>query len=592
MYIRQPIVATLGHVDHGKTTLLDCIRGSAIAKKEAGGITQHIGATEIPLDTIKKISEDFIKKLNLKLTIPGLLIIDTPGHEAFTNLRKRGGSIADIAILVVDINEGFKNQTREALAILKQFKVPFIVAANKIDMIKGWSPQKTNSFLESYSKQSDFVKSTLDEMLYKIVISLADFGINSERFDKIEDYTKQVAIVPTSGKTGEGIAELLMLLTGLSQKYLENNLKNELTDSCKGSIIEVKEEKGLGKTLDIILYNGKLKQGDTIVVAGINGPIVTKVKAILKPAPLKELREKGQFISVHEIYAAAGAKIAAPNLDEAIAGMQFESAEKKEKIEEIKKRLQEEIKEIIISTENEGIILKSDSVGALEALIELLKGTNTPIRKANISDVNKTDVVEAKQMKEKNPTLSVILAFNVKIPKDVESFALENGVTILSADIIYKLVENYQRWKYQIIEDLRKKELESITTPSKFRILPGYIFRQNNPAIFGVDILAGKIKTGQTFIKVNNENVGKIKEIQKDKNAISEAVEGDSVAVAMPDINIGRNVREGDILYSEMNEEDYRKIRDGLKKYLSTKEIETMKEILEIKRKQNPLWGL
>jgi translation initiation factor 5B len=592
MATRQPIITILGHVDHGKTTLADKIRGSAVAKHEAGAITQHIGATEIPISAIKHISGKLLEKMNIKLTIPGILIIDTPGHEAFTNLRKRGGSIADLAIVVVDINEGFKAQTREIVAMLKQLKVPFVLAANKIDLIPGWIPRQNSPFLESLDEQTDVVKEDVDEKIYKLVISLADFNINSERFDRVDDYTKQVAVIPTSGITGEGIPELLMVISGLAQKYLENKLQIKEGSPAKGTVLEVKDEKGLGKTIDVIIYDGELKQGDTIVVAGIDEPIVTKVRALLKPAPLKELKEKGQFQPIKSVSAAAGVKISAPGLDNAVAGMSLQAASSDEEIEHIKKAMSEEVKQIIISAEHEGVIIKADTIGALEAMIDIFRKINVPIKRANIGDINKNDIVEAHRMGEKNPVLGVILAFNVAISKEIAAFADEHKVKIFSSDVIYTIHESYARWKAQTEEEMRRKELETITTPAKIRLLPSYIFRQSNPAVIGIEIIAGKIKAGERLIKQNGEKICEIKEIQKEKESVSEASAGESVAISLPGITIGRNLKGNETLYSEITIKDFHKIKGGLKKYLSGQEIDVLKEIIEIKRKEEPLWGV
>jgi translation initiation factor 5B len=311
--IRQPIVSVLGHVDHGKTTLLDKIRQTAVTAKEAGGITQAIGATEIPIGTIKEICGDLLEKLKIQITIPGLLFIDTPGHEAFTSLRKRGSSIADLAILVVDVKEGFQEQTDESLEFLKQFKTPFAIAATKMDKVDGWVDQKSSSFLESLSKQPTFVKEKIDNSIYRLVTQLAERGFDSERFDRVTDFKKNIAIIPCSGLTGEGIAELLMVLTGLSQQFLKQEL--EVTKGIgRGSILEVKELRGLGTTIDVILYDGEIKRGDWLIIGG-KEPIVTRIKALLQPPVLKELRVEKQFNNIDSVSAAAGVKIAAPGLE-------------------------------------------------------------------------------------------------------------------------------------------------------------------------------------------------------------------------------------------------------------------------------------
>ncbi len=547
MKTRQPIIAVVGHIDHGKTTILDKIRGTTVAKREAGAITQHVGASEIPIETIKKICGTLLSKTSFNFTIPGLLAIDTPGHEAFTNLRKRGGSISDLAILVVDINEGFKAQTREAISILKQFKVPFVIAANKIDLISGWQSQKTFSFAKSFKSQREHVQQELDNQIYRMVISLSDYGIESERFDRIEDYTKKVAIIPVSGLTGEGIGELLMIITGLAQKFLEKKLKIQVEGPAKGSILEVKEIKGLGKTIDVILYDGVLKAGDTIVVGGVDGPIVTKVRAILKPSPLKELREKGQFQSVKKVSAAAGIKISAPNLEGAVAGMSLQVANTKEEIEKIKEMFQKELKEILFEKKEEGVIIKTDSVGAIEALKGMFKQINLPINKAGIGVVTKSDVVEAKLMKEKNNLYGVIFAFNVQIPKDIKQLAKDDGIKIFSADIIYTLFEKYKEWKQQQIEEERKIAYEKLVWPGKVKILKGYVFRQSNPAVVGVEVL-GRIKTKVRLVNKNGKEIGSIKEIQNEGKAVSEAKSGEKVAISIPKATVGRTIHEGDEL--------------------------------------------
>jgi translation initiation factor eaIF-5B len=342
--LRQPIVVVLGHVDHGKTTLLDKIRGTALVKREPGEMTQEVGASFVPKSVIESLAQPLRKVINVKLEIPGLLFIDTPGHELFANLRRRGGSVADFAILVVDIVEGFQKQTYESVQILRERKVPFVVAANKIDRIPGWKPQDTSSVLLSLDKQSPQVRDLLDQYVYKLVVQLAEVGFNSERFDRIKDFTKYVAIVPVSGKTGEGIAELLALIAGLAQAYMKGKLKYA-EGPARGVVLEVKEEPGVGHTIDVILYDGMLRKNDQFVLAGLNGPIVTKVRSIFVPRPLSDIRfAKTELTAIDEIQAAAGVKISAPGLEEALAGSPLIVANNDAEVEPAKKQIEEEIK--------------------------------------------------------------------------------------------------------------------------------------------------------------------------------------------------------------------------------------------------------
>ena len=320
MKLRSPIAVVLGHIDHGKTALLDAVRGTGVQLREEVGITQHIGASFLPTEVIEDLAEELVEKFNIKLTIPGILVLDTPGHEAFFNLRARGGAVADFAVLVVDVVRGFQTQTYECINLLRSRRVPFLVAANKIDLIPGWRPSGSRSFLKAIDLQEDYVRRMLDERIYELMGELSGAGFNSERFDRVRDFTKTVAIVPTSAKTGEGVAELLVVLAGLAQQYLKKRLTVS-EGEAKGVVLEVKEETGLGTTIDVILYDGIIRQGDTIIIGGIKKPIITKVRSLLQPKPLDEIRDpREKFFKIKEITAAAGIKIAAPNLEETVAG--------------------------------------------------------------------------------------------------------------------------------------------------------------------------------------------------------------------------------------------------------------------------------
>jgi len=584
--IRKPIVVFLGHVDSGKTSLQDFIRKSTMIEREAGLITQHIGASTVPIETISRICGKLIDQSKSKMNLPGLLFIDTPGHAAFSSLRKRGGSLADIAILVVDINEGFMPQTIESVKILMEQKTPFIIAANKIDLVPGWTKTE-GGILQEISKQSENTQKIIQNKIYEIVGSLSKFNIQSERFDRLDDYTKQIAIIPTSAKTGEGMAELLMVLTGLTQKYLSENLECDKSSQAKGTVLEVKEEKGLGTTLDVIIYDGCLKKGDSIVIGGIDKPIITKVKALLEPAPLSEIRDKkSKFKQSQQVYAAVGVKISAVDIEDVIAGMPIRSCTKQD-IKKVSQEIQKEVSEVVIETEKEGVIVKSDALGSLEALSKLLKDEGIVIRKAGIGNISKNDIASAESSFEKDPINSAILGFNVQLQEGVSS----KKINIFTNDVIYRLIEEFKKWQIQKKKNLEMQQLEGITMPAKFEILTGYVFRQNNPAIVGVDILSGEIKTGMHVMNAQGKTISEIKAIQHEQDSITKAEKGKQVAVSLPNVTVGRQIHEGDILYSAIIESEFRKLKD-LKKLLTPQDIEVLKEIAEIKRKDNPVWGI
>ncbi|MEM5772935.1 MAG: translation initiation factor IF-2 [Candidatus Aenigmatarchaeota archaeon] len=555
--IRSPIIVTVGHIDHGKTSLLDKIRGTAVTRLEPGMITQHMGASYIPIETLKKICGTLIKNLKIEVQIPGLLFLDTPGHAAFITLRRRGGAVSDLAILVIDITEGFQEQTDESLAVLKEFKTPFVVAATKIDKIPGWYPYPNSCFLESFKLQSENVKEELEKNVYKLVSQLAERGFNSERFDRIEDFRKQVAIVPCSGITGEGIPELLIVLAGLSQQFLKDRLK--LSEFAKGTVLEVKETVGFGTTIDVILYDGKIARGDYLVVGG-KEPVVTKIRALLRPRPLQELRVEKQFESVEEVSASAGIKIAAPGLENVIAGSPIVVVKNEKEIEEAKRSVQTEVEEVQFLKKIDGIVIKADTLGSLEALIKLLNEEGIPIRKAEVGHVTKQDVIEAESVDDK--LRKVILAFNVEALEEAKNLARDLKIEIFRNNIIYKLIEDYKEWVLKAKEREIEEKLSKVTRPCEILILKGCVFRSSNPAIFGVEVKKGLLKPGALMKKKDGKIVGKIKEIQREGQTIPEAKKGDKVAVSMEEPIVGRHINEGDILLSVISEEEMKILKE------------------------------
>ena len=592
MPVRQPIVCVLGHVDTGKTLLLDKIRKTSVQAREAGGITQHIGASFFPVDTLKQLVGPLLSMVKGEIEIPGLLVVDTPGHEAFTNLRKRGGSVADIAILVIDVLKGFEAQTYECLEILKARKTPFLVAANKIDRIPGWKSYPDTPFLKSYQTQGRYVREDLDNRLYSIIGVFSRLGFRADRFDRIKDFTKTVAIVPTSAKTGEGVTELLMVLVGLTQQYLKKRLQTT-EGPAKGTVLEVKEEPGLGLTLNVIVYDGVLRRDDLIVVGGKEKPIVTRVRAILVPKPLDEIRDpRDRFSSVEAVSAAAGVKIAAPDLEGALAGAPLYAVGEGENVDEYVRLVSEEIERIRIATDVDGVVLKADTLGSLEAIAENLQRNNVPIRLADVGEVSKRDIVEAAVVKEHEPLYGVILAFNVRVLPDAEEEAEIKGVQIFKINIIYHLMDDYLSWLKAQKEAEIEDEFARLVKPGKLRVLEGYVFRRAKPAIFGVEVLAGKIKPRLVLVRAEDgKEVGEIQQIQEKGEALPEAGAGMQVAISMDKPVVGRHVFEKDVLYVKVPEEHAKLLLSEFVDKLTVEEQETLKEYVEIMRKKTAFWA-
>ncbi len=571
-FIRSPIICLLAHVDHGKTSLLDSIRGTAVAKKEAGGITQMIGASYVSREDIDAIAKDLAARMKVTLRIPGLLFIDTPGHEAFGNLRDRGGSIADLVILLVDVNQGFQPQTVESIKILKQYKTPFVVAANKIDAVSGWKSHKTTSFMESYNQQPEYARNALDEKIYGLMGKISEHGFDSERFDKVTDFTKQIAIIPVSAKTREGLSELLVLIAGLSQRFLGESLEIDENGRGKGSVMEVKEEKGLGTTVDVILYDGILRKNDDIAYMTADGVRKTKVRGLLLP----NLGGGEKYRNVDSVVAAAGVKIYAPGLEGALPGSPLEAVQDFEKDAAA---IEAQFRNIIFEKKDElGVVLKADSLGSVEALLKLLAAEGIPVKEAAVGHVTRKDVIAAGAVAKQDAFIGVVLGFNVSILEEAALESKNSGTPIISSDIVYRLVDNYKEWAKERRERLKKESLQTLTWPGKLKVLEGYVFRASKPAVFGVEVLSGRIKSGYRLMKRSGEVVGEIREMQREKEKVAEASPGDQLALSCDGIAIGRNVAEGDVLYTYMILDEVKKW-DGQLHMLSGPERELFAEI-------------
>ena len=592
MPTRQPIVCVLGHVDTGKTSLLDELRKTSVQAREAGGMTQHIGASFFPVETLKQLIGPYISSFKTGIEIPGLLIVDTPGHEAFTNLRRRGGSVADIAILVVDILKGFEAQTLECIEILKARKTPFIVAVNKIDRIPGWKPQQSTPFLKSYSLQNSFVQEDFNNRLYQVMGEFSRLNFKTDRFDHIRDFTINIALVPTSAKTGEGLSELVMVLVGLTQQFLKKRLQT--TDgAAKGSILEVKEEPGLGLTLNAIVYDGTLHRDDLIVVGGKNGPISARVRTILVPKPLDEMRDpRDKFTSVECVYASAGVKIVAPDLDGALAGAPLFAVPEGEDVAKYCDLITEEIGRIRITKEIDGVIVKADTLGSLEAMAEILKANNVQVRIADIGDISKRDVIEASVVKTRQPLVGAILAFGVRVLPDAEIEAEASGVKIFKDPIIYNLIDNYLEWAKNKREAKSEAEFEALVKPGKLTVLPNCIFRRAKPVVLGVEVLGGRIKPKVSLLRAeDNSDLGEVDQIQDQGKAVGEAKVGMQVAISMDKPVAGRHVFERDVLYVKVPEADAKKLLTSHMDDLTGEEQELLKEFVAFMRKKTLFWA-
>jgi len=587
---RQPIVAVLGHVDHGKTSLLDHVRSlgeqsrSSVMDREAGGITQHIGATEVPSDVLNRLCAPLLG--GKTFDSPGLLFIDTPGHHSFSSLRSRGGSLADIAILMVDIMEGCRPQTKESLRILKQSKTPFVVAANKVDRIHGWDAEDGRSMAISMRGQSKESLGLFDQRYWELVGQFAEEGFNLERYEKIKDFTKEIAMVPISAREGEGIQDLLAVVIGLAERYLSDQL-TDVDGSGEATVLEMKEERGLGKTLDLILHRGSIRNGDEIVLVSDRGGISTHVKGLFSPRGMSEMRDAGdRWDNTEAAYAAAGVKISAPSLDGVLVGTTLRVVNSDEE-RSAAIALADQEANLSIELDEEGVCIKSDTVGGLEALAKELREVGVPIREASIGKVSRRDVRSAEASSD--PLHRIIMAFSTEILEEAEDeiSSSEAGVKHIGSDIIYRILEEREEWVEARKNELEEESREIVVYPGRIMLLPDHTFRVSKPAVVGVRVLAGRVHIGQGLLKDGNR-VGRIKSIRSGQESLKEARQGAEVAISVDGVTVGRQIEEGDILLVDIPESHARKLR---KLEMTPVEEEVYEELLSIHRKNDHFWG-
>ena len=593
--IRAPIACILGHIDHGKTSLLDYIRGTVVQKREAAGITQHIGASYFPIQDIKeflkKSKQEFAEK---DIKLPGILVVDTPGHAAFLNLRKRGGAVADIAILVIDVTAGTMPITWESVRILRERKTPFVIAANKIDRISGWKSKNDADFLDVYNTQKPHVKDFLDEKLLQIGTNFLEEGFKGiDRYDKIKDFTKKIAIVPTSAKTGEGISTLLLILMGLVQQFLTPNLKFS-EGAAKGVVLEVKKEKGQGKTMDILIYDGIIRKGDEFIVGGLEKPIKSKVRALLIPKPLDEIRDPRQkFDSEDFISAAAGVKILAPNIDDVVAGSPFKGIGDPSEEEIVYKEIEEEVQAIRIRTEKAGVVLKADTLGSLEALVSFFTKNGVKISVADVGPIKKEDVMNANIVKDFDPYSATVLGFNIPILPDAQEQANIDNIRIFTNNVIYRLLEDYIEYAETRKAEDTAKALSELVLPAKIKMLPDFIFRNSDPAVFGVYIEVGTLYPKVPLITNTGKRVRRVHQIQDKGQTIEKANKDSEVAISIRGIEIGRDIGKDETLFVNVPESHVRQLMGKFIDELTTDQKQALKEYIKLKRThEHPWWGM
>lgn len=585
------------------TKLLDKIRQTNVQGGEAGGITQQIGATYFPSEAIQQKTACLNASGKIEIKVPGLLIIDTPGHESFTNLRSRGSSLCNIAILVVDIMHGLEPQTLESLRLLKDRKTPFIVALNKVDRLYGWKATPNGPFRKSLKAQPSHTQAEFKDRVAKTIVAFAEQGLNAKLYYENKNFSKYVSLVPTSAVTGEGIPDLLALLVGLTQSRMTEKLMYLSELEC--TVLEVKVIEGLGTTIDVVLSNGVLHEGDRIVVMGLEGPIVTNVRALLTPQPMRELRVKSSYVHHKSIKAAMGVKITAPDLDKAIAGSRLLVVGPDDDEEELMEEVMSDLSRLddYIDKSGRGVHVQASTLGSLEALLEFLRTSKIPVFSINIGPVHKKDVTRASTMLEKAKEYAVMLCFDVKVEREAEDMAKELGIRVFRAEIIYHLFDDFTKYSAEVMELKRKEQAPQAVFPCVLKMIQGAIFNKRDPIVMGVDVMEGHLRIGTPICVVKTDALtqeevvtvlGKVTSMEvnhKPVESVKKGKAGAGVAISVecppgeaPKM-FGRHFDEEDMLYSRVTRKSIDVLKETFRGDLTMEEwrlVAKLKKVLSV----------
>ena len=592
--LRAPIICILGHVDAGKTKILDKLRHSNVQIGEAGGITQQIGATFLPIENFEQHLKKIDKKFQIKPEIPGILLIDTPGHASFQNLRSRGSSLCDIAVVIVNIVKGIEQQTLESLDLLRQRKTPFIIALNQLDRIYQWNSTEWGGYRDSYDKQKKSQKKEFGRLVDENKTQFIKNNLNTELYDKNEEMNLYVNMVPTSAITGEGLPDVLGLLVYLTQKYLLKKI--EFRDEIQCTILEVKVLEGIGTTIDVILVNGTLKVGDKIIVGGLFGPIKTTVKIILLPHPMKEMRVKCEYERHDQISGAIGVKLFCPDLENALAGSPLYVYKSEEEANKYGKEITRDFNSIVqddLAKNGKGIMVQASTLGSLEAILTYLKAQGIQVSVVGVGNLNKKDVIKMQTVhsQTQNPLKEdlVILCFDNKVLPEAQQYADQCGIKILNDEVIYHLFDSYIAFKKQCEEERKKEKEKEAIFPCVLKTV--MFINKKDPLIIGVDVLEGILKVGTPIYCVEKKlNIGTVESIEKEHKSINNVKPQDgsvSIRVKVVDSSLaaGRHFDENSTFISKIT----RNSIDALKQYFRDdmtnddwKIVIKLKKILEI----------
>jgi len=466
---------------------------------------------------------------------------------------------------------------------------------NKTDCLYGWQSEKYCAVKPSLSRQVESCKAEFEDRKNKILLQLSEQGLNCALYWENENQTSCFNIVPTSALTGEGVPDLLYVLLNFSQNYLSKKLLHD-PDELQCTVIEVKSIEGLGTTIDVVLVNGTLRQGDEIVLAGINGAIRTTIRALKTPQPMKEMRVKNVYVDHPEIRTSMGVKICAPHLEEAVAGSELRVLRPDDDIEEIMEEVGD-FQGILndVGKMPEGVLVKASTLGSLEALLTFVKDEmKIPVSEYGIGEVTKNDVKKTFiQRDRRRSEYALILAFDIPVNKEAQAQADKDGVKIFTADIIYHLQDRFRAHMIAFAGSKKAAAKHDVVFPVILEIDKQCIIRKKDPMILGCDIIGGQLRVGTPLCvpEKGNIEIGRVVSIEMNRKPVEIARHPQQVCVKIEQttmqshITLGRHFEVNDKLYSKISRQSVDVLKDNFRDEVSKDDwalIKGMKEVFKI----------
>ena len=578
--LKSPICSIMGHVDAGKTTLMDVLRKTNVAEKEFGGITQDINSYFVNIDTISELTSKITNKYKVEPKIPGVLLIDTPGHEVFNKLRNFGSNLCDVAIVVIDIISGVKPQTIESIKMLQENKIPFVIAATKLDTVDGYKCCNMSSLNDEFKEQEKYVLYSIDSYIQDIKYDLEKINVKAELYFKNKKPKQMYSIVPISSKTNSGLSDLLCLIVYISQEWMNSKM---IYDENKKDMVIMKSynDKKMGWVIDVIIKNGNIKVGEKYIILSTTGPQEIKVRNLIIGKD-----------RVREVKASNCVTVIAANCSQCYSGTKLfpHTSNIKELTKEYDNLLSS------YKLEKNGVLLIAPTLAMLDGLYNTFK--DVKISGVDIGNVNENSIRKhlSKFENVSEKEYKCVLYFGElsnHIYTELFNYCKSKELNFIREPVVYHLKEAYDEYKDMMVKERQEQQLikGNAVYPCKLKIFKQHIFMKGgmDHLMFGVKIVEGKILKGSSLrlskeLQEKKPILGKIISMQKNNEEVNEGNTGDELCIRLTNpsgLLYGRHFDYNDYVYSDITRESI----DILKKdYRDKMEKKDWLLVIELKK--------